>query len=113
MKFIEKPILNGLVRDQPRTPEGKYLVKRRDGSVVEWPSFVLGARDPAAPFALRAYASCAETLGMSQGYVDAVRRLAGEFEDYCREHREGDPDRGTHRKDDPATVEEMKRGRSS
>jgi len=51
----DKPILYGLVRDNPKTPEGKYLVKRRDGTVVEWPSFVLGARDPASAPALRAW----------------------------------------------------------
>ncbi|HXI43902.1 MAG TPA: hypothetical protein VNH83_28225 [Bryobacteraceae bacterium] len=39
----------GLWRKNPETPEGKYLVKRRDGSVVDWPNFVLGAKDPAAP----------------------------------------------------------------
>lgn len=41
----DKKPLTGLFRDNPETPEGKYLVKRRDGTVVEWPSFVLGARD--------------------------------------------------------------------
>ena len=35
--------------------EGKFLVVRRDGSVPHWPHFVLGARDPGAPTALRAY----------------------------------------------------------
>jgi len=39
----EKPLIHGLWRDDPATPEGKYLVKRRDGTVVEWPSFTLGA----------------------------------------------------------------------
>lgn len=33
----------------------KYLVLRRDGSVPEWPLFVLGASDPAAYAALVAY----------------------------------------------------------
>jgi hypothetical protein len=33
----EKLQLTGLFRDDAATPEGKYLVKRRDGSVVEWP----------------------------------------------------------------------------
>lgn len=57
----KKPLV-GLWRDNPDTPEGKYLVKRRDGSVVEWSSFVLGPRDPAAPAGLRAYADKAEQL---------------------------------------------------
>lgn len=38
-----KPV-SGLWRNNPETPEGKYLVKRRDGTVPEWPSFVLGLR---------------------------------------------------------------------
>jgi len=52
----EKPRIVGLVRDNPETSEGKYLVKRRDGSVPPWPSFVLGGSDPHAAVALRAYA---------------------------------------------------------
>ena len=38
----------------------KYLVVRRDGSIPKWPAFVLGARDPCALFALRAYARKAQ-----------------------------------------------------
>lgn len=34
---------------------GKYLVVRRDGTAPAWPYIVLGARDPSAPAALRAY----------------------------------------------------------
>ena len=37
---------SGLWRTEEGTPEGKYLVQRRDGSVVEWPNFVIGAKDP-------------------------------------------------------------------
>lgn len=110
---MTKPKLKGLWRSNPKTPEGKYLVKRRDGSVVEWPNFVIGARDPAAPAALRAYAYAAEQLGFSEGYVADVRRLADKFEDYRAEHGDGDPDCGKHRKDDPATVAEMKLGHSA
>jgi hypothetical protein len=110
---MEKPILSGLWRNDPKTPEGKYLVKRRDGSVVEWPNFVIGARDPAAPAALRAYADEAERLNMSPGYVSDIRHLANEFEGYREAKGEGDPDRGKHREDDPATIAEMKQGRSA
>lgn len=39
----------GLFSNQPATKEGKYLVQRRDGTVPDWPWFVLGARDPIAP----------------------------------------------------------------
>jgi hypothetical protein len=108
-----KPILNSLWRDNPATPEGKYLVKRRDGSVPEWPSFVIGARDPAAPAALRAYADAAGALQMPPGFVASVRRLADEFETYRLKHGRGDPERGKHRVDDPAIVEEMRKGMSS
>jgi hypothetical protein len=88
-------------------------VKRRDGSVVEWPNFVLGARDPAAPAALWAYAEAAERCGMNPDYVAGIRRLAGDFEAYRVQNGEGDPDRGRHREDDPATIKEMKQGRSA
>lgn len=107
-----KPI-TGLWRHNSDTPEGKYLVKRRDGSVVEWPNFLLGARDPAAPFALLAYANAAERLGMNDKFVNDVRDLAEEFTRYCAKHGEGDPDKGRHRQDDPKTVAEMTRGRSA
>ena len=110
---MEKPILSGLWRRNPETPEGKYLVKRRDGSVVEWPNFVIGARDPAAPAALRAYADAAEKLDMSAGYVADVRWLANEFEQYRKDRGDGDPDRGKHREDDPATIAEMRHGKSA
>ncbi len=109
----EKPVLTGLFRDNPATPEGKYLVKRRDGSVVEWPSFVLGARDPMAEVALRAYADDAEWRDHDAGWVAAIRRLADEFRAYREMHGEGDPGMGRHRKDDPATIAEMLKGRSA
>jgi hypothetical protein len=111
--MAEKKALTGLFRDQPDTPEGKYLVKRRDGTVVEWPAFVLGARDPIAAVALRAYADEAERLGHNAGWVAAVRRLADEFDQYRIEHGDGDPEKGPHRKDDPATIAEMRQGRSA
>jgi hypothetical protein len=103
----------GLWRNNPETPEGKYLVKRRDGSIVEWPLFVMGAKDPAVPTALRAYANKAAALGYSSQYVADVRELAQLFEAYRTIHGAGDPDRSPHRKDDPATVAEMRRGHSA
>lgn len=109
---MDKPIMHGLWRDDPSTPEGKYLVKRRDGSVVEWPHFTIGAKDPCASAALKAYACQAERLGLTQGYADSVWKLADEFEAYRLEHGDGDPDRGRHRIDDPDTINEMKKGRS-
>jgi hypothetical protein len=62
--------------------------------VVEWPSFVLGARDPAAPAALLAYAITARQLGMSTGYCNAVSKLSEEFDDYRLERGAADPDQG-------------------
>jgi len=110
----EKPKLVGLVRDDPRTPEGKYLVKRRDGTVVEWPSFVLGARDPHAVVALLAYADSIATDPDCHPLLPIrLREVAREFDEYRKQHGMGDPTRGIHRTDDPATIEEMRRGGST
>jgi hypothetical protein len=103
----EKP-LSGLWRNSAETPEGKYLVKRRDGSIPEWPNFVIGAKDPCAPVALRAYAAEAERQGYNTAYVVDLYDLADKFEHYRIVHGTGDPDRGRHRKDDPATIAEMR-----
>lgn len=100
----------GLHRNTEGTREGKYLVKRRDGTIPEWPWFVLGAKDPAAPVALRAYAAECERLGKDPKYVNDLYALAAEWETYCREHGEGDPDAPRHRTDDPATIAEMRKG---
>ncbi len=86
---------------------GKYLVLRRDGTVPEWPNFVIGAADPAAPAALRAYAKAAAELRMDPEFIEDVRRLADEFEVYRDERGPGDPDAKPHRKDDPETIAKM------
>lgn len=112
-EIVSTKPLAGLWRKNPETPEGKYLVKRRDGSVVEWPNFVIGAKDPAGPAALFAYADAAELMGFNAEYVRDVRRLAVEFQDYRLTHGSGDPDRGRHRTDDPATIAEMRHGGSA
>jgi hypothetical protein len=98
----------GLWINNPETREGKFLVKRRDGTVPEWPYFVLGARDPAAFAALIAYADEAERLGFAPVYVTDVRAMALRFEEYRAAHGDGDPDAARHRKDDPATIAEMR-----
>lgn len=108
----EKP-LAGLWRKNPKTPEGKYLVMRRDGTVPEWPNFVIGAKDPCAPAALRAYADDAEVLGLNPEYVGDVRKLADEFQTYRNINGSGDPDRGRHRNDDLKTIEKMRGGHNS
>jgi hypothetical protein len=119
----KKP-LTGLFRDNPETPEGKYLVKRRDGTVVEWPNFVLGARDPIAEVALRAYAAevyrivttepgRAKRLGLTVEFANRLNVLAAQWADYRNIHGDGDPGMGRHRKDDPATIAEMRKGASA
>ena len=89
-------------------PEGKFLVVRRDGSVPHWPQFVLGARDPAAPAALLAYAQEAERFGYDPEYCQSIRELAGDFVDYWSIHGDGDPDAPPHRKDDPDVLAAMR-----
>lgn len=100
----------GLWKNNPATAGGKYLVTRRDGSNPDWPHFVLGARDPAAPAALRAYADTAErctTYVFDPQYIADIRRMAAEFEEYAKTCGEGDPSAPRHRIDDPETVDKM------
>lgn len=106
-------LMAGLWVNNPETKEGKYLVKRRDGTVPEWPWFVLGARDPSSPAGLRGYAQDAARRGRDPEYVRDILALAERYEAYLREHGEGDPDAPRHRKDDPVTVAEMSRGRGA
>ncbi len=87
----------------------KYLVVRRDGTVPNWPHFVIGARDPFAPFALYAYAREAEHGGKA-AYARAVHGLADEFAAYRDAHGSGDPGAPPHRVDDPATIARMRTG---
>jgi hypothetical protein len=119
----KKP-LTGLFREQPETPEGKYLVKRRDGTVPAWPSFVLGGADPFAEVALRAYAAAVENRllegedearaeGLTREWAASLRRLADLFRQWRETHGQGDPGMGPHRRDDPATVAEMRKGYSA
>lgn len=97
-----------LWRNTDGTREGKYLVQRRDGTVPEWPYFVIGAGDPAAPHALMSYALAAAREGMDPKYVADVQALAWEFEQWREDHGAGDPDASPHRTDDPETVAKMR-----
>lgn len=131
--MAEKEPLKSLYRDNPKTPEGKYLVKRRDGSVVEHPSFVLLARDPHGANTLRFYAALlllpdderdyfleqlrlllneylGQPDGQNQDFVASVLRFANLWDTYRASHGDGDPLMGPHRPDDPATIAEMKKG---
>lgn len=67
----------------------------------------MGARDPAVPFALRAYADKAAELGMAKDYIDSVRELAADFEAYRAKEGSGDADAGPHRKDNPEVIKIM------
>lgn len=87
--------------------EGKFLVVRRDGTVPQWPHFVLGARDPAAPATLRAYADEADRLNFEPEYVSSVRELADDFDAYRASAGPGDPESPPHRTDNPAVIDAM------
>lgn len=102
-----------LWKNTDTTAEGKYLVQRRDGTVPNWPFFVMAASDPAAPAALRAYARAAAEEGMDPAYVDDIWTLAEEFEAWRAQQGSGDPDAPRHRVDDPAIIELMRQGHGS
>lgn len=93
-----------------REGKDKYLVLRRDGTRPEWPSFVLGGKDVAAPEALRAYAQAATEHNFDPDYVEDIYRLADEFDAYREAHGLGDPDGPRHRQDDPVTIAMMPKG---
>jgi hypothetical protein len=82
----------------------KYLAVRRDGTVLECPYLVIGARDPAAPAALRALADEYEALGMDAELVDDLHGQANDWERFRVEFGDGDPDAPLHRTDDPSVV---------
>jgi hypothetical protein len=98
--------MGGLWRNEEGKRGGKYLVVRRNGSIPEWPWFVLGARDPSAPAALIAYAKDCDLRGVSAQYVTDVMALAEQFERYAAEHGYGDPTSPPEEKDkdNPAIV---------
>lgn len=99
-----------LFRNQDGFKGGKYLVQRRDGTVPDWPYFVIGAADPAAPAALREYAKMAMDFGMDPEYCQDIMDLADEFVEWRHEHQTGDPDAPRHRTDDPEIIAKMKNG---
>ena len=87
----------------------KYLVIRRDATIPKWPAFVLGARDPAASAALRAYAEKAQELGMDPHYIRAVLDFADQFDTYRDDEGDGDPDAAPlQRVDDWAVLEALR-----
>lgn len=96
-----------LFRNQDGCREGKYLVLRRDGTVPQWPWFVIGASDPAAPAAILSYADESRELGKDPEYVADLIELAAEFDRWRLKHGEGDPDAPRHRTDDPEIIAKM------
>lgn len=88
--------------------EGKFLVVRRDGTIPAWPHFVLGARDPAAPAALRAYALACSSEGLDSEYIASINELADDFARYRQLHGSGDADAPPHRTDDPQVIAAMR-----
>lgn len=88
--------------------EGKFLVVRRDGSIPCWPHFVLGARDPAAPAALRAYAEECKVTSCDPAYTASILELANDFEAYRLREGNGDADAPPHRRDDDEVVSIMR-----
>jgi hypothetical protein len=66
----------GLWRNQQGTIEGKYLVTwLRNGTGLGRPYFVVGARDPAAPAALEAYAAACQAVRCPPVYAPDLFRL--------------------------------------
>jgi hypothetical protein len=102
-----------LWRNTENTREGKYLVTRRDGTIPQWPYFVIAASDPAAPAALFAYAQRCEKLCMDPEYVADLKQLASDFGIWRGQHGEGDPDAPRHRTDDPETIAKMAQAQGS
>jgi hypothetical protein len=97
--------------------EGKYLVVRRDGTIPSWPHFVIAGGDPAAPVALRAYATEARRLEMDEAYCASIEELADDFADLTVRRasdaatlgtKGSDPEAGPHRKDNPAIIALMR-----
>ena len=91
--------------------EGKYLVVRRDGTIPDWPHFVLGGYDPCVPAALKEYAKTARLKGYDPEYCASIEELAYDFERLSateRARRIADPDAGPHRTDNPAVINMMR-----
>ena len=89
---------------------GKYLVLRRDNTVLPGPHFVLGPRDPIAEIAMLAYADAALKANLDFGFVASCYNQAGMMRDYRKEYGDGDPDRGPHRKDELEIIKRMVNG---
>lgn len=105
--------MSGLFRNMSESREGKYpLLFRRDGTIPEWEWFVLGARDPGAPTAVRAYAFECKARNLDPAYVADLRNMADCWERFQQAEitspnppaKKADPDGPRHRKDDPEVL---------
>jgi hypothetical protein len=105
----------GLHRNTEGSREGKYLVQRRDGTIPQWPWFVLGAADEDAADTLRDYANRVEKRGLDPKYVADLRAMADDWEKRLKagEWKKGDPDAPRHRKDDPEIIAKMRTAEAS
>ena len=63
----------------PQKKLGKYLVTRMDGTVPDWPWFVLGANDVLAHAALETYEHGAGVAGVNRGYRELLKAVRLEF----------------------------------
>lgn len=84
-----------------REGKQKYLVLRRDGTIPEWPYFVLGAADPASADTLHWYGDYCEEKGYHPQYVADVHTFADTMREWREANKKGDPDAKRHRKDHP------------
>lgn len=70
----------------PQKKLGKYLVTRMDGTVPDWPWFVLGANDPGAYRTLLHYREDAAQYGCPHGYLAVIHSLIDEFDRWRGKH---------------------------
>jgi len=108
--------------------EGKFLVVRRDGTIPEWPHFVLSAYDPATSSALLAYAETfarhtytlhhngsisddefKEKLDYAKGVHDLAVSFAELRATNVEKAAQSDPEAPPHRTDDPTIIDLMRR----
>jgi hypothetical protein len=80
----------------------KFLVIRRDGTVPEWPWFVLGGRSPWSLEAAKAYLGAAERGGADEAHLEAIRGIVAAMEAHPKG---GDHEFGP---DDPSILQVMR-----
>jgi len=77
--------------------QDKFLVLyNHSGKSPKYPVFVLGARDPGAAAALRAYAGECALCNLDPQYVHDMVELSEQFDRYREEHGASRPDQPAH-----------------